>query len=219
MSNLAESTSSTSAINAARVYVVDDDESMRVALTRLLLAAGYQVLAYASAGDFLVAADEHPSGCLLLDLHMPGPDGLTLQDAVLRRGWDVPIVFLSGRGDISSSVKALKAGAHDFLTKPVDSKTLLHAIGNALATDAPIRAHRRSERDVRERLETLTERERAVLKQVLSGVLTRDIALSLKVSERTVKSSRATVMEKMNADSLPDLVRKCAILSPDPMQL
>lgn len=202
-----------------RVYVVDDDESMRVALTRLLLAAGYQVLAFASAGDFLVEVEDRPSGCLLLDLHMPGPDGLALQDAVLRRGWDLPVVFLSGRGDIRSSVQALKAGAHDFLTKPVDGKTLLQAIGNALAQDAPVRAQRRAERDVRQRLATLNERERAVLRQVLSGALTRDIALSLQVSERTVKSCRAAVMEKLQADSLPDLVRKCAILTPDPLQL
>ena len=203
----------------ARVYVVDDDESMRVALTRLLMAAGYEVLAYASAGDFLVSVDQQPSGCLLLDLHMPGPDGLTLQDAVIRRGWDLPIVFLSGRGDISSSVKALKAGAHDFLTKPVDSKTLLQTIGNALAQDAPLRSSRKQERQVRERLETLNERERSVLRQVLSGTLTRDIALGLRVSERTVKSCRASVMEKMNAATLPDLVRMCALVTSDPSVL
>lgn len=202
-----------------RVYVVDDDESMRVALTRLLTASGYEVQAFASAGDFLVSVDQQPSGCLLLDLHMPGPDGLTLQDAVLRRGWDLPIVFLSGRGDISSSVKALKAGAHDFLTKPVDSKTLLQAINNAMAEDAPLRSHRLLEREVRERLETLNERERSVLRQVLSGTLTRDIAADLRVSERTVKSCRASVMEKMHAATLPDLVRKCAAVTPDPRQL
>lgn len=202
-----------------RVYVVDDDESMRVALGRLLTASGYEVHAYASAGDFLVTADQEPSGCLLLDLHMPGPDGLTLQDAVLRRGWDLPIVFLSGRGGISSSVKALKAGAHDFLTKPVDSKTLLQAIANALAQDAPLRAQRLLEREVRERLETLTPRERSVLRQVLKGTLTRDIAADLRVSERTVKSCRASVMEKMNAETLPDLVRKCAAVTTDPQQL
>ena len=200
-------------VATTRVHVVDDDESMRVALTRLLLAAGFQVSAYASAGDFLVAADQSPSGCLLLDLHMPGPDGLALQEAVRRRGWDLPVVFLSGRGDVSSSVKALKAGAHDFLTKPVDGKTLLQAIQDAVAQDAPQRALRKLKQEVQERLETLNPREQAVLRMVLEGTLTRDIAEALEVSERTVKSCRASVMEKMDATSLPDLVRKCAAVA------
>ena len=200
-------------VATTRVHVVDDDESMRVALTRLLLAAGFQVSAYASAGDFLVAADQSPSGCLLLDLHMPGPDGLALQEAVRRRGWDLPVVFLSGRGDVSSSVKALKAGAHDFLTKPVDGKTLLQAIQDAVAQDAPQRALRKLKQEVQERLETLNPREQAVLRMVLEGTLTRDIAEALDVSERTVKSCRASVMEKMDATSLPDLVRKCAAVA------
>jgi FixJ family two-component response regulator len=127
---------------------------------------------------------------------MPGPDGLALQEAVRRRGWDLPVVFLSGRGDVGSSVKALKAGAHDFLTKPVDGKTLLQAIQDAVAMDAPQRALRKLKQDVQERLETLNAREQAVLRMVLAGTLTRDIAEALDVSERTVKSCRASSWKK-----------------------
>ena len=108
----------------AVVHIVDDDDSMRIALARLLSAAGYETRSYASAGDFLIAAGDAPTGCLVLDLHMPGPDGLALQDALRRRGSSLPTVFLSGRGDIASSVRALKGGASDFLTKPVQAPLL-----------------------------------------------------------------------------------------------
>lgn len=190
------------------VHVVDDDESMRVALTRLLAAAGYAPRAYGSAGEFLIAADGAvPTGCLILDLHMPGPDGLELYEALRRRGIDLPTVFLSGRGDIPSSVRALKAGASDFLTKPVQSETLLAALQSALAADAP----RRTELERKRRIETcyasLDTRERSVLARVVQGALTKQIAHELGVSERTVKACRAGVMRKMGAKSLPELVR------------
>lgn len=194
------------------VHIVDDDDSMRVALARLLSAAGYEARAYASAGDFLIAADEPPSGCLLLDLHMPGPDGLALQEVLRRRGHSLPTVFLSGRGDIASSVRALKAGASDFLTKPVQAGVLLEAVRAALEADAPLQAEREQRRLLLQRHATLNERERVVLRQVVQGVLTRQIANGLGVSERTVKACRAAVMEKMGAGSLPELVRLCARL-------
>lgn len=197
------------------VHIVDDDASMRTALSRLLSAAGFEVRNYASAGDFLIAAGDAPTGCLLLDLHMPGPDGLALQGALLRRGIRLPTVFLSGRGDIASSVRALKAGAGDFLTKPVRAETLLAALRAALAAEAPQRALRDQQREVETRHATLNERERAVLRQVVQGALTKQIADQLGVSERTVKSCRATVMEKMGAASLPELVRLCAVLPDD----
>jgi FixJ family two-component response regulator len=199
----------------ATVHIVDDDDSMRVALARVLSAAGYATRSYASVGEFLVEADARPSGCLLLDLHMPGPDGLALQDLLLRRGHRMPTVFLSGRGDIASSVRALKAGASDFLTKPVPTETLLAAVREALAAEAPRQAERALQRDAEARYATLSERERSVLAQVVHGALTKQIADQLGVSERTIKACRASVMEKMGAASLPDLVRLAAALPPD----
>ena len=193
--------------SAITVHIVDDDDSMRSALTRLFSAAGYAPRAYASAGEFLIALEASPSGCLILDLHMPGPDGLTLFDALHRRGIDLPTIFLTGRGDIPSSVRALKSGASDFLTKPVSSDTLLEAVRAALEADAP----KRAERAQRERLarvqEQLTAREKTVLQRVLQGALTKQIAWELGVSERTIKACRAAVMRKMGARSLPELVR------------
>lgn len=192
---------------AVTVHIVDDDDSMRSALTRLFSAAGYSPRAYGSAGEFLIALEASPSGCLILDLHMPGPDGLTLFDALHRRGINLPTIFLTGRGDIASSVRALKSGASDFLTKPVSSDTLLEAVRAALEADAP----KQAERAQRERLarvqEQLTARERAVLQRVLQGALTKQIAWELGVSERTIKACRAAVMRKLGARSLPELVR------------
>jgi len=189
------------------VHVVDDDEAMRVALVRLLAAAGYAPRAYASAGEFLIAADDAPTGCLLLDLHMPGPDGLALYEALRRRGCDLPTVFLTGRGDIASGVRAIKAGASDFLTKPVPGDTLLAALRAALDADAPRRAERDRKHALAQRVASLDERERTVLRRVLEGALTKQIAYELGVSERTVKACRAAVMRKMEASTLPELVR------------
>jgi len=194
------------------VHIVDDDDSMRAALARLLSAAGYATRGYASAGDFLIRAGDAPSGCLVLDLHMPGPDGLALQAALRQRGLTLPTVFLSGRGDIASSVRALKGGASDFLTKPVQADLLLAAIRGALDTDAPHRAERECQRLLEQRYATLSERERTVLQQVVRGVLTKQIAYDLGLSERTVKSCRAALMDKMGVASLPDLVRISAKL-------
>jgi FixJ family two-component response regulator len=189
------------------VHVVDDDESMRVALMRLLSAAGYAPRGYGSAGEFLIAADDAPTGCLILDLHMPGPDGLELYEALRRRGIDLPTVFLSGRGDIPSSVRALKAGASDFLTKPVQSETLLAALQAALEADAPRRAELERRRRIDQCYASLDARERSVLARVVQGALTKQIAHELGVSERTVKACRAGVMRKMGAKTLPELVR------------
>jgi FixJ family two-component response regulator len=138
---------------------------------------------------------------------MPGPDGLALFEALHRRGIDLPTIFLTGRGDIPSSVRALKAGASDFLTKPVSSDTLLEAVRAALEADVPKRAERAQREQIAKVQEQLTARERAVLQRVLQGALTKQIAWELGVSERTIKACRAAVMRKMGARSLPDLVR------------
>lgn len=200
------------------VHVVDDDEAMRTALIRLLSAAGYAAHGYASAGEFLIALDRMPGGCLILDLHMPGPDGLALYDALKRRGIDLPTVFLTGRGDIASSVRALKAGASDFLTKPVPSNVLLDAVRTAIEADAPRRAEREHRHRIAQAFASLNARERVVFERVVHGRLTKQIAHELSVSERTVKACRAMLMRKLGARSLPDLVRIAASLParPDP---
>lgn len=189
------------------VHIVDDDAGVRQALARLLGAAGYATRSYGSAGEFLIAEPDARPGCLLLDLHLPGPNGLDLQEALRRQGCSLPVVFLSGRGDIASSVRALKAGASDFLTKPVPGEVLIEAVRSALAADAPQRAQRERRHALALRHAGLNERERAVLRQVVQGRLTKQIADDLGVSERTVKACRAEVMDKLGAASLPDLVR------------
>ena len=189
------------------IHIVDDDAGMRLALSRLLAAAGYETRSYGSAGEFLIAEPDPRSGCLVLDLHLPGPNGLELQEALQRQGRALPVVFLSGRGDIASSVRALKAGASDFLTKPVRGEVLIAAVEAALAADAPQRAERERRQALALRYAALNERERTVLRQVVQGRLTRQIADALGLSERTVKACRAEVMAKLGAASLPELVR------------
>jgi FixJ family two-component response regulator len=196
------------------VHIVDDDEAMRVGLARLLGAAGYATRCYASAGDFLVTEPVDRFGCMVLDLHLPGPDGLSLQQVLQRDGDAMPIVFLSGRGDIGSSVRALKAGASDFLTKPVQGEVLLEAVRRALADAAPRRAALERQRDHAQRYATLSERERSVLHAVVQGRLTKQIADELGLSERTVKACRADVMLKLGVVTLPELVRLDAGLAP-----
>jgi FixJ family two-component response regulator len=196
----------------AVIHVVDDDAGMRRALSRLLEAAGYAVCSYASAGDFLLADVGDTPGCVLLDVRMPGPSGLDLQEALAKRGAPLPIVFLTGHGDIPMSVRALKAGASDFLTKPVKRDTLLAAVESALAQDAARRAEREELRALRERYDTLTPREREVFVLVVAGRLNKQIAGEIGAAERTVKAHRAQVMEKMAVDSLADLVRAASQL-------
>lgn len=189
------------------VHIVDDDEAVRVGLSRLLGAAGYTTRCYASAGDFLVTAPDERHGCMVLDLQLPGPDGLALQRVLQRDGVVMPIVFLSGRADIGSSVRALKGGASDFLTKPVQGEVLLEAVARALADAAPRYAALERRRELARRHATLSERERSVLQAVVQGRLTRQIADELGVSERTIKACRAEVMRKLGVTTLPDLVR------------
>lgn len=194
-------------MSAPVIHVVDDDEAMRTAVARLLRAAGYEVRVYASAGDFLVAPPEPLPGCVLLDLQMPGPSGLELQQALRRQPQPLPIVFLSGRADISSSVRAMKAGAVDFLTKPVEPSALLNAIEAALAGDRSLRAQRDGMSEAEARCARLTGRERSVFDHVVAGKSNKEIARVLGITERTVKMHRAQVMAKMQAGSLAELVR------------
>jgi FixJ family two-component response regulator len=183
------------------VYVVDDDASLRAALGGLLQAAGYEVRMYASAGDFLLDDSAGRGGCVLLDLRLEGPSGLDLQAALVRRDCPAPIVFMSAHGDIAASVRAMKAGAVDFLVKPVERGPLLAAIRAALARDAAQSATADKLADLRRRYVSLSAREREVLDGIVAGKLNKQIAHDIGVAERTVKTHRSHLMTKLGADS------------------
>jgi FixJ family two-component response regulator len=199
------------------VIIVDDDEAVREGLYELILSAGFQPAAFASTKDLLEASVLDRPGCLILDVRMPGSSGLDLQHHLARNGNPKPIIFLTGHGDIPMTVQAMKAGAIDFLTKPVRDQTLLDAVIAAIATDARHRAEAEVvERNVR-RLETLTPREREVLHEVARGRLNKQIAYDLGISEVTVKLHRGNVMRKMQAASIGELIRTWETL-PAPMR-
>jgi FixJ family two-component response regulator len=189
------------------IHVVDDDDSLRTAVTRLLRVAGYEVRSYPSAGEFLLARPANTPGCVVLDVRMPGPSGLDLQEAFGRMTDALPIIFLTGHGDIPMSVRAMKAGAVDFLTKPVQREALLNAVRNALARDGESRKVRERDDTLRARFEALTPRERAVLTRVAAGKANKEIAAELDTSVRTVKAHRAQAMAKLQVASLVELVR------------
>jgi FixJ family two-component response regulator len=195
------------------VHVVDDDDSVRTGIVRLLQAAGYAARGYASAGDFpLGRSDRNAPGCVVLDVRLPGPSGLDLQEALARLAVPTQIVFLTGHGDIPMSVRAIQGGAVDFLTKPVSRDTLLAAVRTALARDAETRAARARAQALRARYETLTPREREVFAGVVAGKLNKQIAAELGTAERTVKAHRAQVMDKMQVASVAELVHIAAQL-------
>lgn len=194
--------------SAECVHLVDDDASLRTALERLLRAAGHEVRGYASVAEFLLAIDSRLDGCLLLDVRMPGgPSGIELHQALLRRGETLPVIFLTGHGDIPMGVRAIKDGAFDFLTKPVKSEDLLRAVGQALETSRELKAKQSECEDIRDRFHSLTPTEELVCGKVVSGLPNKLIAVDLGCSERTVKAHRSQVMLKMGASSLPELVR------------
>jgi len=189
------------------IHVVDDDESLRKALLRLLDLAGFEARGYSSTGDFLLNPPPDRPGCLLLDIHMPGPSGLDLQEALRSRGITLPIVFLTGHADVASSVRAMKAGAVDFLMKPVERHTLLDALERALKRDALQRSAREEGDRLRALFASLTPREREVFDHIVAGKLNKQIADELGVAERTVKLQRAQVMAKLGAGSVAELGR------------
>jgi len=189
------------------IHVVDDDESVRTSLLRLLRAAGFDARGYGSTGEFLLhPLPDHP-GCVLLDLRLPGPSGLELQAALHRQGVALPVIFLTGHGDVASSVQAMQAGAIDFLTKPVTRDTLFVALQRALTRDARERAARVEADELRRRFASLTPRERDVFDAVASGKLNKQIADALSMAERTVKLHRAHVMAKLEVGSPAELGR------------
>ena len=189
------------------IHVVDDDESLRTALLRLLGAAGFEARGYASTGDFLLQPPPDRPGCLLLDVRMPGPSGLDLQTVLQRQNNPLPVVFLTGYADVAASVRAMKAGAVDFLTKPVEREALFEALQRALAHDAAQRAARAEAERLRAAFAALTPRERAVFDNIVAGQLNKQIADALGIAERTVKLQRAQLMAKLGVGSAAELGR------------
>ena len=191
--------------NPTIIRVVDDDASFRNAISRLVRAGGYAVQTFASAREFLQSARADVPGCVLLDLRMPGPSGLDLQRTLAQSENPLPLVFRTGHGDIPTSVRAVRAGADDFLTKPVQKEVLFPAIERALARDAQEREMRARRRELRARFDALTPREREVLAHVLRGQLNKQIAGDLGASERTIKAHRANLMAKLQVQSVAEL--------------
>jgi len=189
------------------VFVVDDDASVRKSLARLVKAAGYEAEAFASVGDFLARAPFEGPGCLLLDVRMPDRTGLDLQETLRAAGRRLSIVFITGHGDVRSSVTAMKGGAVDFLTKPLDEDALLTAIRQAVGRTIEEQAEQGRVAAVRNCVATLTPREAEVFALVVTGMLNKQIGAQLGIAEKTVKVHRARVMEKMQAGSLAQLVR------------
>jgi FixJ family two-component response regulator len=193
-------------LNAGTVFIVDDDPDVCRAVGRLVRGAGYEVREFNSAHDFLVAHEPEPPGCLLLDLSMPDVDGLQLQQSLVASGCHRPIVFLSANGDVHNTVRAMKAGAVNFLTKPVDEDELMEALAEAVALDARGRAAWETRNTVAGRMATLTPRERQVLEKVVAGRLNKQIAAELGTVEKTIKVHRSRVMQKLHASSLIQLI-------------
>ena len=191
------------------VFVVDDETSVRKSLGRLLRAAGYRVEAFASAREFLQRDLGVEVGCLVLDVQMPDLNGLELQQALVEKNRSLPIVFITGHGDIPMSVRAMKAGATDFLSKPVDEKDLLGAITRALEQSQQQSKQLVASTEIKHLLATLTPREHEVLLQVITGKPNKQIAAVLDASEKTIKVHRARVMHKLQVQSVADLVRLC----------
>ncbi len=200
------------------VYLVDDDPSVRRALSRLLRSAGYHAEQFGSAEEFLLRRGNFPDapGCAIIDLKLPGLDGLELQETIGKQVEPLPVIFLTGHGDIPTSVRAMKRDAVDFLTKPVCAEDLLSAVQRALIGDAEAREVRRQKQELSARYEKLTPREREVLALIVRGFLNKQVAFELGTSERTIKAHRAQIMVKMQVDSLAELVRFTTNLALDP---
>jgi FixJ family two-component response regulator len=199
---------------AGIVFVVDDDASVCEALSSLLRAVGWQVQAFPTAAAFLACRRPELPACLMLDVRLPGPSGLDLQRQLAGRGDAPPIIFMSSHGDIPMTVKAIKAGAVEFLPKPFREEDLLAAVEGAIERDAAARAERAELAGLRQRVDSLSRREHEVMALILKGLLNKQAAAALGITEATVKVHRRHMMEKMAAASLPELVRMVARVQP-----
>jgi FixJ family two-component response regulator len=191
----------------ATVYVVDDDPSVRAGLSRLLQSMGLTVKTFASAREFLEQAVSEEPGCLIVDLRMPAMNGLELQEQLMTRNLNLPVIFLTGYGTVPASVRAMKRGAVDFLEKPVDDQVLLDAIYQALEKDRENRRNQAEVKSIQDRLKSLTPREYEVFTLITAGQLNKQVAYELGTAEKTIKVHRARIMEKMHCESLAQLVR------------
>jgi FixJ family two-component response regulator len=189
------------------VFVIDDDASVRRASERLIKSAGLRVVTFGSAMEFLNSTGQDYPGCLVLDVRLPGLSGLDLQRELAERHVHIPIIFMTGHADIPTSVQAMKSGAVEFLTKPFGDQVLLDAIVQAIERDRIARRKRAEIAELRERFDGLTVREKEVMGRVAQGMLNKQVASELGITEKTIKVHRARVMHKMNAGSLADLVR------------
>jgi FixJ family two-component response regulator len=189
------------------VYIVDDDEAMRDSLQWLIESQGLAVRAFAAAGDFLAACGDAMAGCIVLDVRMPGMSGLELYEKMNLRRCTLPVIFITGHGDVPMAVSALKKGAVDFIEKPFNDKELLRVIGQCLERERATRAQRQREGETARRLAGLTEREREVMDLVLAGKLNKQVADVLNISIKTVEVHRARIMDKMGVRSVAELVQ------------
>jgi FixJ family two-component response regulator len=196
------------------VHVADDDARFRTAFGRALSAAGHAPRLYGSAAEYLAADDSEGPACLIVDLRMPGTNGLDLQEALARRGNSHPVIFLSAHGDVPSTVRAMRNGALDFLTKPIDEQRLIAVVRAALDRDRVVRERNAQRAGITARLATLTERERQVLSCVVVGKLNKQIAADLGTAEKTIKVHRARMMRKMEVNSLAELVQAWTVTQP-----
>lgn len=199
------------------VFIIDDDDSVRKSLARLLATANIQTESYASAEAFLARKNSTGIGAIILDIRMPGLDGIQLHEQLIEQDNNLPIIFLSGHADIATSVSAMRRGAMHFLTKPVDDEMLLQAVQEAIVRHVEINNDIAMQTEIRAKMDTLTERELEILRYVTSGATNKQIARQLDIVEKTVKVHRAHVMEKLGAASIVDLVRACNLLDIDPL--
>jgi FixJ family two-component response regulator len=200
------------------IFIIDDDASMRRALSYLLQSAGYKVKTYASAEEFQRRERYDGVGCIILDVRMPGLSGMDLQEKLMRSDYLMPIIFLTGHGELSMGVQAMKKGAIDFLTKPCDDEQLLGAVHNAIEKDLQERGSFEEKQEIRRRIELLTPRENEILRYVIAGMLNKQIAGKLGIAEPTVKIHRGRIMEKLCAESVADLVRLSAKAGVEPAE-
>jgi FixJ family two-component response regulator len=189
------------------IHVVDDEDSFRTAIERLLKAAGYHVQTYSSGTEFIKSHGASGPGCILIDMYMPGLTGLDVQGMLASRGEFLPVVFISGRGDVPATVRAMQGGAADFLTKPVKKDVLLSTIASILARDADARSVREKAHEAQLLYQSLTPRQRSVFEGIIAGKLNKQMAIDLGIAERTIKIHRSHVMKKMRVQSVADLVR------------
>jgi len=202
----------TETFSNSTVFVVDDDPSVRKSLRRLITAAGWTVETFASADEFLEGTPPHRPSCLVLDVRLPGLNGLDLQERLAQSKSEMPIIFITGHGDIPMSVRAMQAGAIDFLPKPFEDTALLDAIARGIEHDRTHRGEQQRLKTIRARVQSLTPREHEVFDLVVTGLLNKQVADQLDISEKTAKVHRARVMQKMRAESIAELVKLSQLL-------